>query len=805
MFSIFRKEIASYFNSYTGYLAIALFLVFTGLLCWVFPEHSILEFGYANMDGFFDIAPYMFMFLIPAITMRSIAGERGDGTYHLLLSKPISISAVILGKFLASCLVLLLALIPSITYLFSIYYLASPVGNVDIGAIIGSYLGLIFLGIAFVSIGLFSSSISPNSLIAFFCSAFFCFLFYYGFEAVSAMTSLWKYAATIKDFGFYEHYRSLSRGVLQAKDFIYFFSITCIFISASIAYLNRIYVQKKSVYLNYALTFLVFAVLNLPVITRAMGSIDFTADQRFTLSETSRAVLSKLEKDIHITLFLDGDLPNGFTRLRNSTIEMIQAMKSFSNGKFDYQLIDPYGGSNSDREQLSQQLIDQGLYPTNLNVKSKTGISQKAIFPWATLGLGDREVAINLLQTKMGLSSEEVLNNSIQNLEYSLISAIKKITQQKQAIIGFTEGHGEPSDIALFDAMQSLMSNAQVGRIQLEAMDFASLDQLSLMIIAKPTKPFSEHDKYKIDYFVRNGGHVIWAIDPIDASLDHLRKTGSQPLIDHQLNLEDILFTYGARINPQLIADLNSGQIPINSATVAGQNQIQLAPWVFFPILMPTSKQPIIKNLDGIRTEFISPVDTVGDTRIKKELLLTSSPFNKLINPPSMISLQLIDEPLDPKNYKSRAIPVAVLLSGNFPYVFKNRPTPVGIKEGKDLSAISKPAKMLVIGDGDWLLNQVNHSDQSPFPLGWDRYTNQQFANKTFLLNLVDYFLYDESLIDIRNKEVKLRLLDKGKVADDKLSWQLINVILPLVILMLLAIIQQFLRRKKYAIVKNIK
>ncbi len=802
MFSIFRKEISNYFNSYTGYLAIAIFLVFTGLLCWIFPDSSILESGYASLDGFFDIVPYMFMFLIPAITMRSIAGERSDGTYTLLLSKPISITAIVLGKFAASCFILLLSLIPSLIYGISLYYLASPVGNVDIGAMIGSYLGLLFLGISFVSIGIFSSSIAKKSLIAFFLSAFSCFIFYGAFEAIGSIAGLWKFGLTIKELGFYEHYRNLSRGVLQAKDFIYFFSITFLFVNISIAYLNRQYVSKKSIYIKFTFYFLIILFINLSFVTRSMGSIDFTADKRFMLSEASRGILSNLQEDIHITLFLDGELPNGFTRLRNSTIEMIQSMKSFSGGKFDFQIIDPYGGSNSENENVSQLLIEKGLYPTNLNVKSKSGITQKPIFPWATIGLGDREIAVNLLQTKMGISSEEVLNNSIQNLEYSLISSIKKLTQDKQAVIGFTEGHGEPTDLQLFDAMQSLMSNAQVGRIDLGAMDFGSLDKLSLMIIAKPTKPFSESDKFKIDYFVQNGGHVIWAIDPIDASLDHLRKTGSQPLVNYTLNLEDQLFTYGARINSQLIADLNCGQIPVNSGLKAGENQIHLAPWIFFPILIPTGVHPIIKNLDGIRTEFISPVDSVGNSSIKKEVLLTSSPFNRIINPPSMISLQMIDEPLDPKIYQSNALHLGILLSGKFPHLFQNRPIPSGINEQEVPGGETKTAKMFVIGDGDWLINQVNQSDQSPFPLGWDRYTNQQFANKSFLLNLVDYFLYDESLIAIRNREVKLRLLDKVKIEENKLYWQLINVLLPLVVLIIIASIQQLIRKNKYAKVR---
>lgn len=798
MYSIFKKEIANYFNAYTGYLAIALFLLITGLLCWIFPDTAILEAGYANMDSFFNLAPYVLLFLIPAICMRSIAGEKADGTYDLLLSRPISIRQLVLGKFFGALVILVLAIAPTLVYPISLYFLANPVGNIDTGAIIGSYVGLLFLGIAFIAISIFSSSISKNPIVAFLIAVFACFFFYYAFDAISGFSAFYAFEYGIKQFGIQEHYFNISRGVLTGADLIYFISIAFIFIVFTIGHLNRFFTATRKTMSMYAGAIVLVLVLNQSFITSHLGRIDFTADKRFTLSDISKELAKSIKKDIQVTIFLDGDLPNGFSRLKNSAVEMLNNLRSYNSGKISFNVINPLEGSEKERSEFSNALIQRGLYPTNLNVKSDGGMSQKAIFPWAIVGDGEQEIAVNLLQTKMGAAPEDVLNNSVQNLEYAFASALKKLNSGETPFIGFTEGHGEPSDLELYDAMQSLMSSGQVGRVNLDSTNYQSLDQLSLMIVAKPQQAFSEAEKYKIDYFVRNGGRIIWAIDPIDASLDHIRQSGSQPLVTRQLNLEDQLFTYGVRINYDLIADLNCGQIPVTIGNISGQPQIELAPWYFFPILVPTSKSSLVKNLDGIRTEFISTLDTVASHGIRKEVILTSSPFSRVVTPPSQIGLQLLDEQPDPNKFKSKPLPVAVMLEGKFPYLYENRPTPEGIAEGKDLTQVSKDAKMFVISDGDWLINQVNQADQSPFPLGWDRYTQQQFANKTLLNNLVDYMLYDESLIALRGREVKLRLLDQAQVKSDKLFWQVINVGVPILLLFLFAGAQQWLRKRKY-------
>lgn len=803
MFSIYKKEIAGYFNSLIGYLAIGIFLLITGLILWFFPDTSLLDTGYASLNNFFDLAPYLLLFLVPAIGMRSIAGEKSDGTYELLLSRPLSLQQIVLGKFFGAFTIMSLAIIPTIVYAITIYLLAYPIGNIDIGGTIGSYLGLLLLGATFTSIVIFCSTLTNNPIIAFLLAVLTCFLFFYGFDAISRLSFMFAIEDLVQNIGMIVHYDSISRGVLNIRDLVYFLSVQVLFLIFSIGHLGRKFRTRKKTLTVYSISLLLIFTLNHPIFQQLYGRIDFTSDQRFTLNETSKTIVSDLNKETYITVFLDGKLPAGFKRLRQAAIDMAHDLKSHSRGKLRINVINPSTGSQLEQKKIKEALISRGLYPTNLSIKTESGLNQSLIFPAAIVSRGEQEININLLQSKTGQSPEQILNNSIQNLEYAFVSAITKINANKIPYIAFTEGHGEPSDLELYDAIQTLSTSNQVGRLNLDSISLNNLQNISVLIIAKPESAFSESEKYKLDYYIRNGGSIIWAIDQIDASLDHLRKTGDQPLIGKELNLDDQLFLYGARLNYNLLADLNCSQIPLSVGNIGTQAQIELVPWYFFPILMPTSQNPILKNLDGIRTEFIGTLDTIAVKNIKKEVILHSSPFNRIIQTPGPISLQMIEEQPDPNKFRTHPKPVAVLLSGHFPYLFQNRPVPTGINEKVDLANISEESKMLIIADGDWLINQINTKDQSPYPLGWDRYTEQQYANKIFLENIIDYLLNDERLISLRNREVKLQLLDQAKTKNEKLKWQLINVVLPIFILSITALGQNYLRKRRYTGVKK--
>lgn len=784
-------------------MAIALFLLITGLIVWIFPATSVFDSGYASLEGFFSLAPYLFIFLVPAVMMRSIAGEKMDGTYDLLMSRPLRLFDIVFGKFLGGLTIIFLAILPTVVYAISVYFLAYPVGNIDIGATIGSYLGLLLLAASFVSISLFCSAWTSNPIVAFLCAVFVNFLMFYGLGAFSQLLSLVSVSEVIRGFGIEEHYLAISRGVLLAEDFFYFLSVITVFIIFTLCLLDWKSAARSQMLRIATVTLFIIILLNQPFVTSLFDRIDFTEDKRYTLKETSKEIVEGLDTNIYITIFLDGDLPSSFKRLRQAAIDMALDLKSYSKGKILVNVMNPMEGTEDEQREFTSALMNRGLFPTNLNVKTSQGNEQKLVFPFAIVNHGEMEVNVNLLQDRTGQSPDQILNNSIQNLEYVMVSAISKVSNNGTSFIGFTEGHGEASDLELYDAMQSLAVSNRVGRLNLDSIKLADLNKISLMVIAKPKTSFSESDKYKIDYFVRNGGAVIWAIDQIDASMDYIRASGSQPLIGHQLNLDDQLFMYGVRLNYELIADLNCSQIPLSVGNIGGQAQIELVPWHFFPIIMPNSQHPIVKNLGGIRTEFVGTIDSVQANGIKKEVLLTSSPFTKITKTPSFISLRMIEEISNPHTFKSTNYPIAMLLQGKFPYIFENRNTPAGITEPVDLSAVSNKARMLVVADGDWLINQINSKDQSAFPLGWDRYAEQQYANKIFLENAVDYLLNDERVISLRNREVKLRLIDKARVKEQQLGWQILNVGIPILLLFIVGMIQQYMRKRRYMVKMN--
>jgi len=797
VYSILKKEITSYLSSLVAYVTIGVFLLVLGLFLWVFPDSSILDYGYAGLDSLFNTAPYLFMFLIPAITMRSLAEERKEGTFELLLTRPLTDGQIVLGKFFACVLLVLFALIPTLVYYYSVYTLGNPTGNVDTGAVIGSYIGLFLLGSGFAAIGLFASSVSENQIIAFTIAVFLSYFFYAGFDSLSSLLSLQNLG--LQNIGITAHYESVSRGVLDTRDLGYFVCLSAFFIWCTLLVIKL--QRQKTADKKGLITGLAFIAAVAIISSLAFTRFDFTKEKRFTISNISRGILDSLPKDVKVTVYLEGNsFPSAFKRLRSATKDMLNDLDAYSHHKLQFDFVDPLKGQASDQQQQTLQAMEEkGIEPTNLSEKTDNGLTQKLIIPYAIVSSGDKEIPVKLLLNRIGLSPEEQLNNSIQNLEYAFVSAIKKVTAGGKPEIGFTEGHNELSDVQLNDAMKSLSEGFTVGRVDLKTIPFAVLEKVKLLVIPKPDKPFTELEKFKLDQYIMRGGRVLWTIDQVSAELDSLRGHGGEQLaFNKQLNLDDQLFVYGIRINYDLIADISCSQIPVATGNVGGQAQIQNVPWLFYPLVMPLSKHPIVKNLDGIHTEFISTIDTLAIKGVNKTVLLSSSPYNKKFNTPYLLSLQMLEQEPQPKDFQSSTKPVAVLLEGKFKSDFLNRPMPEGLTEKVESLTESKPTKMIVISDGDVFKNQVG-SDGSPFPLGYDHYTQQSFGNKNLLLNIADYMTDDSGLIGLRTKEIQLRLLDRARIRSEKLYWQVINNVIPLAFVLIFAIFQHYIRRRKYA------
>jgi len=560
--------------------------------------------------------------------------------------------------------------------------------------------------------------------------------------------------------------------------------------------------RKRTDLLQLLALLIIILVVNIFFSGRVFTRLDFTKEKRYTLSAVSRNLMDSLSRPVNITVYLQGnDLPPAFRRLQTATRDMLTDMQAYSYQHIHFEFVDPLGGLTEQQQNDTLKALQaKGLDVTALSVKTDNGLTQKTIVPAAMVSCDGKEIPVKLLQTRIGLSDEEQLNNSIQNLEYAFASAVKRAASTGKQSIGFTEGHNELSDRQLNDAIKSLSDGFVVGRVNLKTIPFSSMAAISMLVIPKPDKPFTELEKFKIDQYLMRGGRVLWTIDQVSAELDSLRgKGGEQLAFNKQLNLDDQLFRYGIRINYDLIADMSCAQIPLSTGNMGGQSQYQMVPWLFYPIFIPKAKHPIVKNLDGIRTEFVSTIDTLPIKNVKKTVLLQSTPYNRKLSTPHILSLQMVEEVPDPKTFRSEPKTVGVLLEGSFSSDFKNRPVPDSLKEHVDIITQSKPTKMIVISDGDVFKNQVA-SDGFPYPMDVDKYNpGNRYGNKNLLLNIADYMTDDSGLIALRNKEIQLRLLNKARIRSEKLYWQLINNVIPVALVLIFAIFQHYMRKRKYA------
>ena len=539
---------------------------------------------------------------------------------------------------------------------------------------------------------------------------------------------------------------------------------------------------------------------------------DLTTEKRYTLSETSKELLEGMNDVIYLKVYLDGELPAGFRRLRDRTREMLDEFRAYSNNNIEYEFINPSNQPDEkSRNELYRQLAKQGLMPTNIQIKSEDGVEQKLIFPGAIMTYKGEETALQLLKSQMGAAPEQMLNSSTEDLEYEITNAIRKVTSARTESVGFIEGHGELSNRQVADMAKSLSEYYRLERVTINGKlnslvtradgDSGAVifPKYKAIIIAKPDTAFSEEDKFMIDQYVMYGGRILWLIESVFCNMDSLRYAPSTLAIPQSTNLEDMLFKYGVRVNTDLIQDVRCAAIPGPSGYVGDQLQWALQPWVFFPIVIPTSEHPIVRNLNGIKLEFTSSIDTVGAKNIKKTVLLSTSDKTRALRTPTQVRSDVMVEEPKPAQFNRRYLPVAVLLEGKFESVFKNRLT-TGIKESRDIQfrEDGRPTKMIVVSDGDIMRNHIN-PDGTYLPTGFDQYTQQQFGNKTFLLNAINYLCDDISLTTIRSRSLEIRLLDRKKAEAERTKWQIINVAIPIGLVLLFGFINAYLRKKRYA------
>lgn len=529
--------------------------------------------------------------------------------------------------------------------------------------------------------------------------------------------------------------------------------------------------------------------------------LDLTSEKRYSLSDNTKQLLSDLDEDLVVTIYLDGDLNSGFLRLRKATKELFEEFRAYAASEVKYVFVNPSAAaSNSARNKKYEELEKKGMRGILVHDKTQEGeSSQKVVFPWVEISYKGKSRVVNLLKNIPQRSGEENLNSSIETLEYEITDALRILTTVEIPKIAFLEGHGELPEPFVYDISKTLSRYYQVDRGAI-ADDPSILYDYKAVIVAAPSKSFPEKDKYAIDQYIMRGGKVLWLVDGAKISLDSLSTASQTVGVENSLNLSDQLFKYGVRIDANLVQDVQCVLIPVNMARLGDAPKYEPMPWYYSPLLLTAPTHPVSKNLSPVKTEFASSLSFVNpDLPVKKIPLLVTSTGTHIQNIPSIVSMDVINVEKNGYYFNTRNAIVGALLEGEFPSVFTNRMTPEGIKKSEFLTQ-SKPTKMIVVADGDVIRNDVQGYGQNmnPLPLGYDRYMNQQFGNSDFILNAVNYLTDDDGWMELRSREIKLRLLNKPAIIGQRSFWQVLNVFFPLLILAAFAGIFMFVRKKRY-------
>lgn len=529
--------------------------------------------------------------------------------------------------------------------------------------------------------------------------------------------------------------------------------------------------------------------------------LDLTTDKRYSIADQTKNLMSGVEKTLEVTVYLDGDLNPGFLRLKKSTTELLYELSVYSQKPITIRYINPsLANTTEEREKNYTELATRGLAPTAVYEHDKEGKSiQKVIFPWIEISYEGRKVAVCLLKNILHNTGEQNLNISIENLEFEISDGIRRVINTEVKRIAFIEGHGELKESETYDICKSLSRYFQIDRGVLGG-DAAILKDYKAIIIAKPTQPFSESDKFIIDQYIMNGGNVLWLIDGVRIAKENLSTIGLSPAMELDLNLNDQLFRYGVRINPVILQDVQCISIPVNVATRNASPQFEPAPWYYSPLLLTSPEHSVTRNITEVRADFSSNIDLVGENKqVKYQLLLATSDNTHVLGTPTTIDLRQTPKANDKSYFNVGYVPVAVAMEGHFDSDFANRMIPKGITKSQPIRERSTYSRQIIVADGDIIRNDTTgKNDSITIPLGFDRYMNQQYGNKDFIQNAVLYLTDNDGWMELRNRTLKLRLLNKKISNDDRIIWQLTNILTPIVLLLIFGIAYQVIRKRKY-------
>jgi gliding-associated putative ABC transporter substrate-binding component GldG len=532
---------------------------------------------------------------------------------------------------------------------------------------------------------------------------------------------------------------------------------------------------------------------------------DLTADKRYTLSQTSLNIIKEVKKPLYVDVFLEGNFPGEFKKLQTETQQLLEEFKAY-NPNVIFQFVNPLD-KEEDREKTMQKFYDRGLTPLNVTMDEKGKQTQEVVFPWAVVTYGNKSSKVPLLKNMMGASTAQKVVSSVQHLEYAFANAFNTVSKTRKKKVAIIKGNGELHELLIADFLKSVRENYYIGPFTLDSVSkspentLKALQKYDLAIIAKPTEAFTDKEKQVLDQYLVRGGKTLWLVDQVNMEMDSLMGTGENLAYPRDLNLTDMFFKYGVRIKPDLIKDVMATPISLATGQQGSATQYTKFPWLYSPIIYPVATvdkskiSPIVSNLDGIKFEFTTPIEVLKNN-IKKTVLLQSSPYSKSVGTPVEVNLKMVEDRPDQKEFSGTGdMPVAVLIEGKFHSVYQNRVLPF---KQNGFTPIGKDSKMIVISDGDVIKNQLDKNFQ-PLELGFDKWTNNLYANKEFMMNCVNYLLDDNGLINIRSKEVDLPILDSQKVTEEYTYTQILTIGFPLVVLLVFGLVFTLLRKRSYS------
>lgn len=510
---------------------------------------------------------------------------------------------------------------------------------------------------------------------------------------------------------------------------------------------------------------------------------DMTDDKHYSLSEASKTLLKQTDAPIEVALLLDGDLNAGFRRLKKATEETIEEMGVYA---------------RISRQPRNPRNLDSlGLSPIIIHEREQNGkTAQTTVYPYALMTYKGKRAVVTLLKNTRGLSGEENLNASIEQLEFAFMEALHLLQQTETPRIAILEGHGEPDEAHTYDLMTVLSKYFAIDRGALtgDTIDVHMLDGYKAVLIVSPQTAFSDAERFVIDQYIMRGGAVLWAVNGVRFSEQVLQSDGFTPIVPLELGITDMLFRYGIRVNPALVQDIQCLPIPVNVSSDPSQPNLQPMPWTYAPILLTSEGSPITKSMGQIMSTFVSPIDAVGgDDGIEKRILLATSTASRVTATPGEVNLN--DMNPDVNTFQYQYVPIAVSLEGAFASAFAHRMIPEGVMH-TDIIKAGKKTRQVVIGSGSILLNEMQKGQV--LPMGYDRYSGMQFSNRDFAANAVLWLTDSEGLISLREKSVVLRLLNDKRAHDKRKQIQTISTILPVAILALIGGTVFVVRKRKY-------